>query len=110
LDVVDKQLFSSFVPTAAKLIDTYIDKDLSHIAWAYAVANVDAPTLFNDHFINKCVEKEERLEKENLSSSTNGICGKQKRSQILGYQKNFKVNVSIHLSTEIQRPQSSKMM
>jgi len=36
------------------LIDTYIDKDLSQIA---AVADIDAPTLFNDDFINKCVEK-----------------------------------------------------
>eukprot|EP00984_Skeletonema_dohrnii_P013476 scaffold5585_cov94-Skeletonema_dohrnii-CCMP3373.AAC.3 len=58
MGIIDKQLFVSFVPTAAKLIDSFNNQELANMAWAYAVANVDAPTLFNAHFINKCVEKE----------------------------------------------------
>jgi hypothetical protein len=57
MGIVDKQLFSSFVPTAAKLIDTYDSQGLANIAWAYAVADVDAPILFNDHFNDACGEK-----------------------------------------------------
>jgi len=67
MGIVDKQLFLSLVPTAAKLINTYNNQDIANIAWAYAVAGVDAPTLFNDHFINKCVEKEDGFETEALS-------------------------------------------
>jgi len=66
MGITDKQLFSSFVPTAAKLIDSYTNQGLANIAWAYAVADVDAPTLFNAHFINKCVEKEDGFEIENF--------------------------------------------
>jgi hypothetical protein len=57
MGIVDKQLFSSLVPTAAKLIESYNNQDLSNIAWAYAVADADDLTLFNDRFINKCLEK-----------------------------------------------------
>ena len=28
------------------------EQDLAHIAWTYAVANVEAPSLFNDDFMN----------------------------------------------------------
>ena len=60
MGIVDKQLFLSFMPAAAELIDidSCDNQGLANIAWAYAVANVDGPTLFNAHFINKCVEKE----------------------------------------------------
>eukprot|EP00984_Skeletonema_dohrnii_P008050 scaffold2949_cov92-Skeletonema_dohrnii-CCMP3373.AAC.1 len=67
MGIVDKKLFTSFMPTAAKLIDSYNNQGLANIAWAYAVADVDAPTLFNAHFINKCVEKEGRFEIEHYS-------------------------------------------
>ena len=66
MGIVDKKLFSSFMPTAAKLIDSYENQHLANVAWAYAVANVDAPALFNDHFINKCIEKEGGFEKKAL--------------------------------------------
>jgi hypothetical protein len=58
MGIIDKQLFVTFVPTAAKLIDSFNNQELANMAWAFTVANVDAPTLFNAHFINKCVEKE----------------------------------------------------
>jgi hypothetical protein len=67
MGIIDKQLFSSFVPTAAKLIDYYTNQELATIAWAYAVADVDASILFNDHFINKCVEKKDGFNLEDLS-------------------------------------------
>jgi hypothetical protein len=67
LGIIDKQLFSSFGPIATKLIDNYSNQDLANIAWAYAVADVDVPTLFNGHFINKCLEKKDGFSIENLS-------------------------------------------
>jgi hypothetical protein len=66
MGIINKQLFSSFVQTAAKLIDICDNQELANIAWAYAVADVDAPTLFNNHFINKCVEKKGVFENEAL--------------------------------------------
>ncbi|KAL7451453.1 hypothetical protein ACHAWC_003288, partial [Mediolabrus comicus] len=67
LGIIDKQLFSSFGPIATKLIDNYSNQNLANIAWAYAVADIDAPTLFNGHFINKCLEKKDGFSIENLS-------------------------------------------
>jgi hypothetical protein len=67
MGIVDKHLFSSFVPTAVKLIDKYNKQDLGNIAWAYAVADVDAPTLFNDRFINKCSEETDGFSLVDLS-------------------------------------------
>jgi hypothetical protein len=66
LGILDKQLFSSFAPTAAKLMDNYNNQNLANVAWAYAVADVDAPTLFNDRFINKCLEKKDGFGAEEL--------------------------------------------
>jgi hypothetical protein len=67
MGIIDKQLFLSFVPTAAKLIVSYNNQDFANIAWAYAVADVDALILFNDHFINKCVEKNGGFEIKELT-------------------------------------------
>jgi hypothetical protein len=66
MGIVDKQLFSSFVPTAANLIDICDNQGLANLAWAYAVADVDAPTLFNDHFINKCNKEKDGFKNEAL--------------------------------------------
>ena len=85
MGIVDKKLFSSFMPTAAKLIDSYENQHLANVAWAYAVADVDAWTLFNDHFINACVERKVALRRKHSLSSINGICGRQKRSHALVY-------------------------
>ncbi|KAL7449821.1 hypothetical protein ACHAWC_001838 [Mediolabrus comicus] len=64
--VLDKPIFSSFVPIAVQLIDNYNNQGLANIAWAYTVVDVDAPTLFNDRFINKCLEKKDRFSVEDL--------------------------------------------
>ena len=85
MGIVDKKLFSSFMPTAAKLIDSYENQHLANVAWAYAVADVDASTLFNDQFINACVERKVALRRMHSLSSINGICGRQKRSHALVY-------------------------
>jgi hypothetical protein len=50
-----------------KLIDSCDNEHLANIEWSYAVADVDASTLFNKHFINKCVEMEDGFENEALS-------------------------------------------
>ncbi|KAK1733155.1 RAP domain-containing protein [Skeletonema marinoi] len=64
---INMQLFLSFASTAAKLIDSCNNQHLANIAWAYAVADVDAPSLFNIHFINKCVEKKNAFKHEELT-------------------------------------------
>jgi hypothetical protein len=66
MGIIDKKLFLSFVPTAAKLINSCDNQHLINIAWAYAVADVDAPTLFNDVFVKKCVEKKDGFVNEDL--------------------------------------------
>ncbi|KAL7455388.1 hypothetical protein ACHAWC_006936 [Mediolabrus comicus] len=66
MGIVDKQLFSSVEPIAAKLIDNYNNQELANVAWAYAVADVDVPTLFSDRFINECLEKKDGFSIENL--------------------------------------------
>eukprot|EP00984_Skeletonema_dohrnii_P013478 scaffold5585_cov94-Skeletonema_dohrnii-CCMP3373.AAC.5 len=66
MGIAEKQLFLSFVSTAANLIESYNNQELANIAWAYAAANTDAPTLFNAHFIKKCVEKKNAFKNEEL--------------------------------------------
>ncbi len=57
MGIIDKLLFSSFIPTAAKSIDSSNNQDLANIAWAHTVADIDAPNLFNGSYINACIEK-----------------------------------------------------
>jgi len=64
---VDKHLFSSLVPSVKENLDKYNAQDLSNIAWVYSVANVDAPSVFNDEFINVFLEKTDEAELENLT-------------------------------------------
>ncbi len=42
-------------------------QSLANIGWAHAVANVDAPALFNNDFIDACLEKEAEFTLENKS-------------------------------------------
>ena len=37
------------------------EQELGNIAWAYSVTNVGAPSVFNDEFINVCIEKEDEF-------------------------------------------------
>ena len=68
MGMVDKQLFSSFVPIAVQLMDKCNNnQDLGVIAWAYAVVDIEAPTLFNDHFIDECLEKKDGFSVKDLS-------------------------------------------
>ena len=56
---VDKHLFSSLVPSVKDNLDKYNAQGLINVAWAYLVANVNAPSIFNNEFINACLGKEE---------------------------------------------------
>jgi hypothetical protein len=60
MGIVDKLLFSSFVPPVAKLIDSYNNQQFADIAW-YSVAGSGCRSLilFNDHFTNKRHEKKD---------------------------------------------------
>jgi len=55
---VNKHLFSSLVPSIKANLDTYNAQNLANVAWAYSVANVDAPSVFSEEFINTCLKKE----------------------------------------------------
>jgi len=108
MGIVDKQLFSSFVPTAAKLIDSYTNRGLANNAWAYAVADVDAPTLFNNHFINKCVEKRGGFGKRTLSAPSMAFVAD--KGEVESWITNCKINATKRSFPEFQRLQSSKTM
>jgi len=53
----DQQLFKSLVPVVKTTLREYDAQELANIAWAYSVVNAAAPSLFNDSFINACLEK-----------------------------------------------------
>lgn len=61
-----KELFQAFLPVLVKILDTLSCIDLVSIAWAFAVADVDAPSLFNQRFLYKCVEMESELDDAEL--------------------------------------------
>jgi len=63
---VDKHLFSSLVPSVKANLEKFNCQNLVNVAWAYSVANVDAPSVFNDEFITVCLKKENDLNIENL--------------------------------------------
>jgi len=63
---VNKHLFASLVPSVKANLDKYNAQNLANIAWAYSVANVDAPSVFNDEFLTACLKKENDLNIENL--------------------------------------------
>jgi len=63
---VDEHLYSSLVPSVKANLDEYNAQNLANIAWAYSVANVDAPSVFNDEFLTACLKKENDLNIENL--------------------------------------------
>jgi len=63
---VDKHLFSSLVPSVKTNLDQYNAQNLANVAWAYSVANVDAPSVFNEEFINTCLKKENEFILEHL--------------------------------------------
>ena len=58
---IDQHLFSSLAPSVEILLRSCNTQELANVAWAYAVANVAAPSTFNDAFINACLEKEDEF-------------------------------------------------
>ena len=106
MGIVDKHLFSSFVPTAATLIDSYENQGLAIVAWAYAVANVDASTRSSSM---RVLKGKVVLIMKNSGSSISGICGRQRKSQlILACQKNSQIDATINSSPKIQKYQNFK--
>ena len=60
-------LFSSLEHTAKANLDKFTAQGLANVAWAYSVANVDAPSVFNNDFINACLNKEDDFTPEALA-------------------------------------------
>lgn len=54
----DHHLFSSFAPVVRSIMSECSSQGITTIAWAYAVSNVDVPSLFNVGFINLCLDRE----------------------------------------------------
>ena len=67
MGMANKQLFTMCALNAANLIDSFNSQELANLAWTYTVADIDASTLFNDHFISACVSKMEQFEIEDFS-------------------------------------------
>ena len=65
--LVDEHLFSSLVPSVKDNRDNYNAQDLINVAWAYSVANVDAPSVFNNEFMTACLKKEDDFIPEALA-------------------------------------------
>merc|ERR1712032_1602522 len=64
---VKEHLFSSFASTISSCIDNCTEQGIANVAWAYSVANVDSPELFNESFINASLEKENTFSVGELS-------------------------------------------
>jgi len=60
-------LFSSLEHIAKANLDEYTAQGLANVAWSYTVANVDAPSVFNNEFINACLRKEGEFTVEELT-------------------------------------------
>ena len=58
---IDQNLFSSLTPSVKANLDKYNEQGLANIAWAYAVADVAAPSIFDDNFISACLRKEDEF-------------------------------------------------
>ena len=63
---IDEHLFSLLIPSVKTNLDKFNAQNLANIAWAYSVANVDAPSVFNDEFLTACLKKENDLNIEHL--------------------------------------------
>jgi len=63
---MDERLFTSFAPSVSALLGSCNNQELTKIAWAYAVVNVPAPSLFDDAFLRACLKKEEEYTREEL--------------------------------------------
>jgi len=64
---IDENLFLSLVPSVKDNLGKYTAQDLSNVAWAYSVSNVDAPSVFNNEFINACLKRKNDFILENLT-------------------------------------------
>eukprot|EP00984_Skeletonema_dohrnii_P032883 scaffold27917_cov78-Skeletonema_dohrnii-CCMP3373.AAC.3 len=67
MNLIKRELFEAFLPALVKKFDSLNSLDLATTAWAFAVADIDAPSLFNQRFLDKCVEKESELDESHLS-------------------------------------------
>ena len=107
----DNHLFSSLVPSVKANLDEYTAQDLANIAWAYSVANVDAPSVFNDEFINACLEKKDEFVLEALLQLHQWQLWQDEiKSDISLPSNHLRRDVTKHSSHKILVHQSCKMM
>ncbi|KAL7527627.1 hypothetical protein ACHAXR_004634, partial [Thalassiosira sp. AJA248-18] len=59
--LLDSPLFTEMIPRVKTLLHKGNSQYLASIAWSYAVANVDAPTPFDGHFLGVLLEKMNRF-------------------------------------------------
>jgi len=62
----EQRLFQSLATPASLVLHEAGHQSLANIAWAYSVANVEDSFLFNEQFINVCVEKEHDFDYQGL--------------------------------------------
>jgi len=63
---IDCHLFSLLEPTVEEQVRKCNSPGLANIAWTYAVPSVASPSLFNDDFIQVCLENQDGFALEEL--------------------------------------------
>ena len=62
----EQRLFQSLAKPASSVLYEAGHQSLANIAWAYSVANVEDSSLFNEQFVNVCVQKERDFDYQGL--------------------------------------------
>lgn len=64
---VGERPFSSLAPSVGRLLGSCNGQEVANVAWAYSAANAEAPSVFNNAFVDVCLAKEDEFHIESLS-------------------------------------------
>jgi len=106
--ITNNQLVSSFVSITAKLVGFYNNQDIANIAWAYAVAGVDALSLLLCIY-HVCLEKKDGFEVEELRQLYQSFMSTKEKSNA-GLPQDHRDSSTKRSYPEFRQYQSSKTM
>jgi hypothetical protein len=93
---IDQHLFTSFTPIIKLSLSQSNCQNVALVAWAYAIANVNAPSLFNADFVAAFKQKRTILVRRISLSFISGSCGKSSSNLILDCLQHSVKNVIMH--------------
>ena len=95
---LDIDLFTCLESKVIRLLPSCNAQEMANIAWSYSVANVAAPSLFNDDFIHACI-KNMILQMKIYRNCINGNYGNVNltNQMLLHCHHRFKRNVTMPL-------------